>query len=128
MLNRICRQALIGVWLVMAGSGMAAHAHHSAAGVDMTQTVTITGILKDFDFSAPHAQIVVVSTDTAGAPIETKVSTLAPAGLIKQGFKPRDFASGQKVEMAYHPNRNGLGGLLVTLKLQDGRIVKGDVY
>ncbi|MGA3156976.1 MAG: DUF6152 family protein [Steroidobacteraceae bacterium] len=106
----------------------AAQAHHSAAGVDQNKTITVSGTLKDFDFSAPHSQIIVVSQDDTGAMVETRVSTVAPNALVKQGFKAKDFVVGDKVEMSYHPNLNGAGGLMVTLKLGDGRVVKGSLY
>jgi hypothetical protein len=126
MLKRMLIQAVSALWLI--GSTMLVQAHHSSAGVDLNTTLSVSGILKDFDFSAPHAQIIVESVDANGAVVETKVSTIAPAGLMHQGFKPKDFTSGQKVEMTYHPNLNHLGGLMVTLKLQDGRVVKGNIY
>jgi hypothetical protein len=44
---------------------------------------------------------------------------------VKQGFKPKDFRVGDKVEISWHPSRSGAtGGILSTLKLPDGRIFK----
>jgi hypothetical protein len=125
MFKAMFRHACALAVLAVAASG--AQAHHSAAGVDQTKTLTVVGTLKDFDFSAPHAQIIVVSEDANGNSVETKVSTIAPNGLVRQGFRSKDFVSGDKVEMAYHPNRNGAGGIMVTLKLGSGRVVKGDL-
>jgi hypothetical protein len=113
------------LWLALAMSPLA-QAHHSAAGVDQNRTVTVVGTLKDFDFSAPHSQIIVVSQDANGNAVETKISTVAPNMFMKQGFKAKDFVVGDKVEMTYHPNLNGAGGIMVTLKLGDGRVVKGN--
>lgn len=121
----------VGAWLAglaaIALSG-AALAHHSAAGVDQTRTITVKGTIKDFDLSAPHALLVIMVDQESGPPVELKVSTIAPGGLIRQGFKPRDFASGEKVEMTYHPNRFTPGGIMMTLTLPDGRVVSGGVY
>jgi hypothetical protein len=127
MLKRLSVRALASVWLLATVSLV--QAHHSAASVDESKTLSVSGTLKEFDFSAPHGQIIVVSLNGNGAEVQTKVSTIAPAGLIRQGFKPRDFESGQKVEMTYHPNRNyEFGGIMLTLTLQDGRVVKGNIY
>jgi hypothetical protein len=128
MFGRLGRLAVIGLWIVGLAAGATAHAHHSSAGVDMTKSITLSGMLKEFDFSAPHAQFIVSSADSKGAAVETRITTLAPTALIKQGFKPKDFKAGQKIQVTYHPNRNGLGGLLMTLTLEDGRVVKGDIY
>lgn len=106
----------------------AAIAHHSAAGVDQTKTITVKGTLKDFDFSAPHALLVMMVDQESGPPVELKVSTIAPVALIRQGFKPKDFAAGAKVEISYHPNRFTPGGVMMTLTLSDGRVVNGGVY
>jgi len=105
-----------------------AQAHHSAAGIDMTRTVTIVGTLKEFDYGAPHALFTIVSKDDKGNEMETKCATISPAGLIKQGFRPKDFVPGDQVEVTYNPNRSGVGGIMVTLKLGDGRVVQGNQY
>jgi len=120
-----------GAWAIawLLGGAPLAQAHHSSASVDTSKTLSVSGTLKEFDFSAPHGQIIVISLDANGAEVETRVSTVAPTGLIRQGFKPKDFESGQKVAMTYHPNRNyEFGGIMMTLTLQDGRVVKGDIY
>jgi hypothetical protein len=105
-----------------------AQAHHSAAGVDMTRTLTVVGTLKEFDYSAPHALFTVSSVDDKGNEVETKCSTISPAGLLKQGFRVKDFVTGDKVEVSYNPNRVGGGGVMVSLKLGDGRVVQGNVF
>jgi hypothetical protein len=48
----------------------AALAHHSAAGIDQTRTVTIVGILKEFKWANPHSWMDIDVTDEKG---ETKV-------------------------------------------------------
>ena len=105
-----------------------AQAHHSAAGVDMTRTVTVVGTLTEFDYSAPHALFTVISTDDKGNEVKTQCSTISPVGLVKQGFRPKDFVPGDKVEVTYNPNRAGMGGVMITMKLGDGRIVKGNLF
>jgi hypothetical protein len=114
--------------VVLAAGAGSAQAHHSAAGVDMSKTLTVVGTLKEFDYSAPHALFTVVSMDENGHEVETKCATISPVGLVRQGFRPKDFVPGDKVEVTYNPNRVGGGGLMVTLKLSDGRVVKGNQY
>jgi hypothetical protein len=121
----------IGVWLAVLAAflfGERALAHHSAAGVDQTTTITVKGTLKDFDLSAPHALLVMMADQESGEPVELKVSTIAPVALIRQGFKPKDFASGIRIEMSYHPNRFTPGGVMMKMTLPDGRVVNGGVY
>jgi len=103
----------------------AVHAHHSAAAYDTSKTLSVAGTLKEFDFSAPHAGVRVVYTNDKGETSEMLVSTVAPAMILSQGFMPKDFRKGQKVELTFHPYRNGaVGGDLVMMKLEDGRVLQ----
>lgn len=105
----------------------AALAHHSDAGIDQTKTVSVKGTLKQFAWSAPHAQIIVVYQDDKGQSVELGVSTFAPGLLLKQGFTPKDFRRGDQVEVFYHPTRSGApGGILVKFVGQDGRVLSGE--
>lgn len=103
-------------------------AHHSDAVVDKTRTVAVQGTIKQFAWSAPHAQVVVVTVDDKGQPLEVGVSTFTPAAILLQGLSPKDFRRGDKVEVLYHPNRSGApGGILVKLIGQDGKVLNGEL-
>ena len=43
-----------------------ASAHHSAAGIDQTKTVTVVGVVKEFKWANPHSWIDVDVTDEQG--------------------------------------------------------------
>lgn len=102
-----------------------ASAHHSGAGYDMKKTYTAQATLKEFRWGAPHSAAVFVIKDKNGKSQEINVATASPGMLTRQGFKPKDFKVGEKVEIAWHPSRNGnLGGTLSSIKLPDGRIFK----
>jgi len=108
-------------------SAVPALAHHSAAGVDTTKTYSADATLKQFAWSAPHAQIVVTYQDENGKDIELSVLTFAPAMLINQGFSPKDFRRGDKIKLFWHPNRNGSpGGILSKIISADGRVMSGE--
>jgi hypothetical protein len=102
-----------------------AWAHHSAAGYDMTKTLTAEATLKEFRWGAPHSAAVFM---IKGADGKTEVMTVAAAGpamFFKQGFKPRDFQVGEKMEISWHPATSGqVGGTLASMKLPDGRLFK----
>lgn len=104
-----------------------AWAHHSAAGVDMSVTKTASGTLKEMDWAAPHAAVVVIYKNDAGEMEEVYLGTAAPALITRQGFKRQDFRPGSKVEVSWHPNRAGQGGELESLKLEDGRVLTGGI-
>ncbi len=99
-------------------------AHHSDAAYDKAITKTTSGTLKEFDWNAPHAGVLVEYKNEKGETAEIYATTFAPQQLARQGFAPKDFKPGQKVELVWHPARSGAGGgLLVSLKLEDGRVV-----
>ena len=99
-----------------------AFAHHSFAAYDMSKTETVSGSLKEFRWGAPHSSMVVIYHDKSGKEQAMSVVTGSPAALSRQGFTPRDFHSGDKVTVTYHPNTSGgIGGALATLTLPNGR-------
>lgn len=97
-------------------------AHHSFAGFDMDNTMTLSGTLVRFDFSAPHARVVVLYTSPNGEPQEYQFMTGAPTQLLQSGLDPRTLHKGDKIQITYHPTRNGsLGGQVIKMVLPDGR-------
>jgi len=122
--------ATIQSWLALAMMFVAASAsaHHSAAGYDLAATDTAQATLKEFRWTSPHAALVFV---IKGANGELQTVTLgggAPGNFSNQGFKPKDFKVGDKMEVSWYPARNGRpGGLLATIKLPDGRLYKDGV-
>lgn len=108
-------------------SASAALAHHSDSAVDKTRTLSIKGTIKVFSWTAPHAQVIVITVDDKGQPVEVGVSTFTPAALLLQGLSPKDFRRGDPVEVFYHPNRSGApGGILVKLIGRDGKVLSGE--
>jgi hypothetical protein len=113
--------ALLALWLLLP----AAWAHHSDAAYDTNITLTVSGVIKDFDWSAPHSAVTLAYQDAKGQK-ELFVSTSSPAVIVGQGFSPRDFPVGAKVLVSYHPLRSGMpGGELVEMKFGDGRVFFG---
>jgi hypothetical protein len=94
-----------------------AYAHHSFAGFDMEKTQVISGTLVRLDFSAPHARLIMTADDSQ----EYQFLTGAPTQLLRSGFDPRSVKKGDKIEVTFHPTRNGSrGGQLVKMKMSDG--------
>ena len=118
---------LLGLALMLLGN-VPALAHHSAAGIDTSKTLSADVTLKQFMWSAPHAQIIVMYQDESGKDVELSVTTFAPGALIRQGFSPKDFRAGDKIKLFWHPNRSGSpGGILARVVAADGRVMNGDI-
>lgn len=104
-------------------------AHHSASGYDMKQTEFAQATIKEFRWGAPHSAVVFALKGPKGEMQELNTTSAAPSAFVRQGFKPKDFKIGDKVEIAWHPARNGsLGGILASIKFSDGRVFKDQEF
>ena len=120
-----CITSLVASFVLF--SAVPALAHHSSAGVDEKQTLSADATLKQFAWSAPHAQIIVTYLDESGKEVELSVTTFAPGLLIRQGFSPKDFRRGDKIKLFWHANRSGSpGGILSKIVTADGRVMSGE--
>lgn len=99
-------------------------AHHSAAGVDQTRTVTIVGVLKEFKWANPHSWMDIDVTDDKGQTRLWSVEMTAPAYLARAGWTSKTVKPGDKVTVTVRPMKNGdPGGLFVSIALPDGRVL-----
>jgi len=107
----------------LAASGPAL-AHHSAAGVDQTRTVTIVGVLKEFKWANPHSWMDIDVTDDKGQAKLWSVEMTAPAYLARAGWTSKTVKPGDKITVTVRPMKNGdPGGLFVNITLPDGRLL-----
>jgi hypothetical protein len=100
-------------------------AHHSAAGYDMAKTVSADATIKEFRWGAPHSSAVFMIKGPDGKAEAMTVAAGSPAMFVKQGFQPRDFQIGDKVQISWHPSISGhLGGMLASVTFPNGRVFK----
>jgi hypothetical protein len=116
-LTLIVRGSAAGLLWALAG---AASAHHSFAMFDQTKQVTISGTVKEFQWSNPHAFIEMLDPQQKTWSIELN----SPNNLIRQGWKRTVLKPGDKVSVVMNPLRNGLpGGLFNAVTLPDGKVL-----
>ena len=114
------------VWvLLVAGS---VFAHHSPVMFDRSKKQTITGTVKEFVWTNPHASIQVEVMNAQGSTDVWGVEMNSPNNLVKQGWKSTLLKGGDKVTVVGNPLRAGEHGLLfLSIKLADGRVL-GDKW
>jgi hypothetical protein len=111
--------------ILTAGWAAPVSAHHSFAGYDMSKTLSQPATLKEFRWGAPHSMVVVLIKGPDGQPQKVTIGSASPAAFAKQGFQPRDFKVGDKMEVTWHPSKSGAtGGVLSSIKLADGRVFR----
>lgn len=100
-------------------------AHHSFAGYDMARTLSAPATIKEFRWGAPHSAAVFTIKNPDGKTQDINVGSAAPAMFLKQGFQPKDFKAGVKVQLTWHPTKSGKpGGITQSITLPDGRTFK----
>ena len=108
------------VALALAAGG--AQAHHSFAMFDMTKEVTVSGTVRQFQWTNPHAYIQVVTKDDAGRDVEWSMEMGAPMYLYARGWRPRSLRAGMRVNVTLNPLRNGRpGGVVRDVTGADGK-------
>jgi hypothetical protein len=89
-------------------AGAPAYAHHSYAMFDSTKTATVTGTVKQFQFTNPHSWIQVMAPGpNGGALVEWSVQMGAPFELVRAGMGPQTLKPGDKITLQVHPAKDG---------------------
>src|SRR5256885_276346 len=101
-------------------------AHHSFAMFDPEKTITVSGVVKEFEWTNPHVWIHVVVPDDKGVAREWGFEMQAIAQDMAGGWRPDSVKPGDKVSIEFHPLKDGTrGGQLVSAILSDGRKLRG---
>jgi hypothetical protein len=113
--------------LVTAAFVAPALAHHSFAMFDAEKTITVSGTVKEVEWTNPHAWLRVMLKDNAsGKDLLWGFEMGPPAQQIRRGWEPDSLKPGDKVTLQMHPLKDGSrGGQLVNATLPDGRTVGG---
>jgi hypothetical protein len=91
-------------------------AHHSFAMFDANATKELDGTVKEFQWTNPHAWIMMTVADQ-----EWAIEMGGPAGLARQGWRPKTLTPGLPVKVSIHPLRDGTnGGQFMSATLPDG--------
>ena len=108
--------------VALALAGGSAQAHHSFAMFDMTKEVTVSGTVKQFQWTNPHAYIQLVGKDSSGKDVEWSLEMGAPMYLYARGWRPSSLKAGQKITVTLNPLRNGKpGGVVKDVTTADGK-------
>ena len=115
--------ALAGIAVALFASP--ALAHHSFAMFDADTKVTIEGIVKEFQWTNPHAWIILMANEQEGQPpAQWAIEMNGPTGLARDGWLPKTLTPGMQVKVVIHPLRDGnKGGQYLAVTLPDGTLM-----
>lgn len=110
--------------LALVGIAVPAAAHHSFADFDRTKQLTMTGVVREFQWNNPHTWIQVVVTDDKGRKTEWGFECGSPNMMQRTGWKRTTLKTGDRVVVVGNPLKNGkTNALLVKITLPDGRVL-----
>ena len=96
-------------------------AHHSFAMFDNAKTVTLTGVVKQLEWTNPHSWLYVVVADDAGNPAEYALEMQGTGQAQKNGWNKDSVKPGDRVTFVMHPLKSGSrGGMLLNVTMGDG--------
>jgi hypothetical protein len=98
-----------------------ARAHHSIAMFDPEKRLTLSGTVREFQFTNPHCFIQLM-VPSGGALVEWSVELASPAHLIRSGWKRNTLKAGDKITVTISRARDGSnGGLFLSATGADGK-------
>jgi hypothetical protein len=82
-------------------------AHHSAVMFDDEKEVTVTGVVKEFQYTNPHSWLLVDVKNEDGSMTTWGFEAEGPSTLTRAGIRKGDFAPGTKLTITGHPMKDG---------------------
>jgi Family of unknown function (DUF6152) len=114
---------IVALMLIVATAGMAV-AHHSFAAFNMTEEKTITGTVKQVEWTNPHIWIWIDVPNDKGALETYGFEGMSPNFLERRNWTRTTLKPGDKITVSYRPLRDGKnGGMFVNGKMESGTIL-----
>jgi hypothetical protein len=82
-------------------------AHHGTGTYDSAKSVTLAGIVTEFDFTNPHAAMFVDVKDENGKVVNWAIEMNSPGVLARAGWTKRMFKYGDQITITVRPAKAG---------------------
>jgi hypothetical protein len=100
-------------------------AHHSTAMYDNEHPITVTGMVKKFDWTNPHAFIYLEVKNEKGATVEWEVEMMSLNHLRGYGWTSKTVKAGDMISCTGSPAKSGAPSMISNrMKLADGREIR----
>jgi hypothetical protein len=115
--------ALLAAALLAATAGTAT-AHHSFAAFNMNEEKSVTGIVKQVEWTNPHIWIWVDVRNENGAVDVYGFEGMSPNYLERRNWTRTTLKPGDKVTVSYRPLKDGKhGGMFINGKMENGLVL-----
>jgi hypothetical protein len=109
----------------LAAAGVPLLAHHGTGMYDMSHPSTVTGVVKRFEWTNPHAYIYLDVKDDKGSTVEWAVEMMALNHLKSYGWARNTVQPGDVISCTGGVAKSGAPAMLSSIiKLADGREIK----
>jgi hypothetical protein len=100
-------------------------AHHSTTMYNMANPVTVTGVVKRFEWTNPHAYIYMDVKNEKGETVEWEIEMMSLNHLKSYGWLRDTVKPGDTISCTGGAAKSGLPAMLSSLiKLNDGREIR----
>jgi hypothetical protein len=100
-------------------------AHHSTTMYNMANPSTVTGVVKRFEWTNPHAYIYLEVKGDDGKPVEWAIEMMSLNHLKGYGWSKVTVKEGDTITCTGGAAKSGAPAMLSSLvKLDDGRMIK----
>jgi Cu/Ag efflux protein CusF len=118
---KTCLAIMAGVMSLAAGS---ASAHHSFSVFDMQEEISITGTVKEVQWTNPHIWIWVDVPNEDGEIVTWGLEGMSPNFLARRGWTRNTLKTGDKVTVSLRPLKSGEpGGMFMQTTAPDGTVL-----
>lgn len=115
-----CSLAVAMLLFLQAGPSAA---HHSGAMFDRSKTLTLTGVVKEFQYTNPHSWLIVDVPQKDGSTKTWGFESEGPSTLMRAGIRKSSLMPGTKVTITTHPMRDGTSaGTWIKVVTSDGKV------
>ena len=103
----LSRLKTCAIALAFAALAIPAVAHHSGAMFDDKKEVTLSGVVKEFQYTNPHSWLLIDVKEKDGKVTTWGFEAEGPSTLLRAGIRRSDFAPGTPVTITGHPMKDG---------------------
>jgi Family of unknown function (DUF6152) len=101
------RLKALAIAIVLTAAAVPAAAHHSGTMFDDKKEVTLTGVVKEFQYTNPHSWLLVDVKGADGTVTTWGFEAEGPSSLTRAGIHLKDFAPGTVITITGHPMKDG---------------------
>lgn len=124
MMSSVLRRVSLSTVALGLAIAAPAAAHHSFAPFDLTTQKTVSGTVKQVDWTNPHTWIWVNVPNKEGGVDAWGFEGMSPNYLNRRGWTKKTLQPGEQVTVTFRPLKDGShGGMFVNAKRQDGTVL-----